>query len=328
MARIQLSADDLANTRFCTAPAPLMEAGLALAELQRCRGDRRAARPPWLDEVCRTFPRTARPLLDLVPVKGFGPQFLDPMATDVDAALDIVHSVPRRMLRADLANAWHTRPDRRDTPPGWLRLLAAGDAETLDVVVRALRDFYTVCIAPRWPAVRARFDQDIAIRGRTLITGGHAQLFGTLHNGLSWQDNTFAKAGRPVECALDGTGLLLMPSAFWTAAPCFVLRPFARTGNALLYPAQPAPVPKSLPGSGSVPDPLTALLGRTRAAVLRALRDPSTTSELAARLTIGIATASEHTKTLREADLVVSTRSGCAVRHALTPLGRTLISER
>ncbi len=64
------------------------------------------------------------------------------------------------------------------------------------------------------------------------------------------------------------------------------------------------------------------LLGRTRAAVLRLTGPERTTTELAAKLAVSAATVSGHTKTLREAGLIVTTRAGKAVPHSLTPLGR------
>lgn len=49
------------------------------------------------------------------------------------------------------------------------------------------------------------------------------------------------------------------------------------------------------------------------------------TSELAARLNVTQAAVSQHTKTLREARLIVTARAGMSVRHSLSPLGRQLL---
>ncbi len=90
MARVLASAQDLARMRFASAPAPLMETGLAIADLRRRP---RHALPGW----AAAFPDTARPLLDLIPAKGFGPQFLDPMAVDLDEAIAMVLATPRKL---------------------------------------------------------------------------------------------------------------------------------------------------------------------------------------------------------------------------------------
>ena len=50
-----------------------------------------------------------------------------------------------------------------------------------------------------------------------------------------------------------------------------------------------------------------------------------TTTDLARELRISLATMSAHTKTLRAAGLIVTTRAGKAVRHSITPLGARLL---
>jgi DNA-binding transcriptional ArsR family regulator len=89
---------------------------------------------------------------------------------------------------------------------------------------------------------------------------------------------------------------------------------------ALVYPlgrlAWTAPT-----AGGRQDDPLAAVLGTTRARVLRALADEHTTSGLARALEISPASASTHAAALREAGLVCSRRQGQSVRHTLTDLG-------
>ncbi len=45
------------------------------------------------------------------------------------------------------------------------------------------------------------------------------------------------------------------------------------------------------------------------------------------RLDVTPAAVSQHAKVLRDANLITSSRSGPAVRHALTPLGRAMLYE-
>jgi len=72
---------------------------------------------------------------------------------------------------------------------------------------------------------------------------------------------------------------------------------------------------------------LAALIGPTRAAVLRELDQGSfTTTQLAQRLQISLATASEHARVLRDNGLTASHREGRRVYHALTVLGRDLLT--
>jgi DNA-binding transcriptional ArsR family regulator len=70
---------------------------------------------------------------------------------------------------------------------------------------------------------------------------------------------------------------------------------------------------------------LAGLLGPTRAAVLAALAGGSTTGEVARRLRISPAGASQHATVLRRAGLILSTRRGNNVLHTLTPLGTALL---
>ena len=72
-------------------------------------------------------------------------------------------------------------------------------------------------------------------------------------------------------------------------------------------------------------DQLGRLLGTTRARMLGALTAEGSTTEPAHRLDVTLAAVSQHAKVLREAKLIVTTRFGTSVRHALTPLGRELL---
>jgi DNA-binding transcriptional ArsR family regulator len=70
---------------------------------------------------------------------------------------------------------------------------------------------------------------------------------------------------------------------------------------------------------------LAALVGRNRAAVLRTIADGCTTTELAGRVGISLAAASQHASVLRDAGLITTRRQGSAVLHVLTPLGAELL---
>jgi len=150
------------------------------------------------------------------------------------------------------------------------------------------------------------------------------------HQQLRWQDNGLDRQGVNVEHDLGGNGMLMMPSAFWTGPPIFVLDG-ERLPNVLVYAAQPngpASGPDhALPPGVAGNDSLAILIGSTRAAVLRALAEPCGTAGLAATTGISAASASEHAKALRDADLVQTRREGRSVRHSLTPLGRTIVGQ-
>jgi DNA-binding MarR family transcriptional regulator len=321
---VRFTQSDLIRVRFSTAPAPLVEAARGFAELRYQLNS--TVTSSWVEQTLKTFPAAARPLLDLIPASGLWPDFLDPAAADLDEGLEIVDATPRSVLRSELACSW----DRPGHPPTWLRALADGDREARTIVIQALRHFYLACVAPSWSAIVASFRNEIAIRARMLAHSGLEGLFGALHPDLAWRSGSLQRAtpagpraGRPGEFTLDGQGLRIMPSVLWTGPPLFSISPPSALGSVLTYQARPAFKAESTSQSHD----LAALIGRTRAAVLQALRHPCSTAELAARLGISAPSASEHATALRGASLIQTERRGRRVCHSLTPLGRSLLSD-
>jgi DNA-binding transcriptional ArsR family regulator len=314
--RVRFTPDDLLLTRFAEAPPPLVEVGTGFFELRRRESAAMSGR--WAPQARHAFPATARPLLDLLPTSLPSPSFIDPAVPDLDEALEIVRATPKALLAAEVPLAWRG-PGQ---PPAWLRALAEGGTEEMDIVVRALRDFYLACVAPYWPRIVATFRADVAERIPVLATGGLAEVLGTLHETLTWRDNSLERSWRTGEWSLGGQGVQLVPSALWTGPPLFSDHPPQAGGNVLIYPARPA-VP---PDEASQSRDLAGLLGHTRAAVLRALRTPRSTAELAACVGTSAPSASEHATALRASGLVQTVRRGRRVNHSLTPLGRSLLN--
>jgi DNA-binding transcriptional ArsR family regulator len=311
---IRFSPDDLALTRFGEAPAPLLEVSVGLVQLRR----RTVAPDRWAVRARRAFPATARPLLDLIPATLPAPTFVDPSVPDLDEGLELVRATPVSVLREQVPASWRST----GRPPLWLRALAEGEPEAMETVVGALRDFYLACIRPCWSRVVATFRADVADRLPVLATGGLAEVLGTLHETLAWQDNALKRSWRTGEYSLHGRGLQLLPSALWTGPPLFCDHPRELGGNTLIYPARP---PATAYDDGRSRD-LAGLLGHTRAAVLHALRTPRSTGELAACVGTSAPSASEHATALRAAGLVHTVRRGRGVNHSLTPLGRSLLN--
>jgi DNA-binding transcriptional ArsR family regulator len=190
---------------------------------------------------------------------------------------------------------------------------------------------YEVALAPHWPAMRAYLDAERATRARILANAGVAGLFATLHPGLSWCAPTLEVAGPVadgVELELGGRGLEVVPSVFCRSGPLVLNGVPAAGPVVLVYPAvgdvaTATRLWRQTPEA--VADGLSNLLGQTRAGVLTAVADGCTTSELARRLGISMAGASQHASVLRRAGLILSTRQGNAVLHTLTRLGAALV---
>ena len=326
MVRVNFTPDDVARTRFTLTQAPLSDTVLAFIELRRAAAEGWRGRHvnPWLREARRRFPATARPLIDVLGPRPPWPDLFDAFTPDLMEALEVVRATPRATLRAELSVTCTGRGDR---PPLWVRNLADGDKEELELVIRAFRDLHDAVVAPRRDSALVAFHADVAKRIPVLLEGGHEALLGSLHPKLRWRDDGLDRVGVNAEWDLGGKGLLIRPSAFWAGEPIFSLDPEGSRPNVLVYAAQPNghPAAEDIRPDLAVGDSLAALLGPTRAAVLRALRGPRGTAELAAAVRISPASASEHAKVLRDAYLIETRREGRSVRHSLTALGRTIL---
>jgi DNA-binding transcriptional ArsR family regulator len=311
--RVHVTAEDLLRTRFAAGPAPLTELGMALATLQR----RDAIFDRWRRELGPRLPRAARLLFQLVPPTAAGPQFLDPVSNGLDDGLDTVLSAATPFVRSELRRVCPA--DQPITP--WVRALNDRDRDAWQELAAAVRAGHQAVVSASWQRVWQSFRADVAWRGRQIAGQGLQAALASLHPAARWNGSTLQiDVASTLVVRPAGRGVTLMPSAFWTGRPMFGTHP---DGSALIvYPSvTPLPLIDGVPGE----DPLADLLGRTRAAVLALAVGGRTTGELARELGISPATASEHTKTLRAAGLLVSERAGKAVMHSTTPLADRLI---
>ncbi|RSS78393.1 helix-turn-helix domain-containing protein [Streptomyces sp. WAC06614] len=323
MLRIHFSLEDLLSVTFAAEPYPLVELALAMAAWQR--DDERAVFGPWRGRLSRELPgRAVGPLLELLRPDGDNPPFLEPFVRDLDEALAVVREAGTRLTDDELRRV----AGRARGPVTWLRALWDQEAGAWEQLGAALRAGHETVIAPHRDRIRAAFRADVAWRTRLMASHGIKAVLTSTHPDARW-DGSVLEVGRPpdYEVRLAGQGLLLMPSVFWTGRP--LLAGSAPDGSGggrpvLLYPAlTPFPLTAGEPAPG--PDPLDALLGRTRAAVLQHLVQRRTTTELARDLAISLPSASEHARTLRAAGLITTEREGKAVLHTATGLGVDLL---
>ncbi|HVK24674.1 MAG TPA: MarR family transcriptional regulator, partial [Actinokineospora sp.] len=162
-------------------------------------------------------------------------------------------------------------------------------------------------------------------RTRQIGAAGVERVFNTLHPDVRWSSPVLEIADQSDdEVDLGGRGLILYPSAFIWSRPRLLVDPDGP--GLLVYPARDPEsawrAPTDAPGA------LVALLGRTRATLLRAVAESGglSTGGLATRLSISPAAASQHATTLRAAGLVETSRSGRFVAHSLTPLGADFLA--
>lgn len=325
MLRIYFTSDDLARTKIACAPDPLWELVLSLQMLRPQRGD--ALFVPWRRNVRSTIRATglagAMPLLTAItPNVGYFPDFLNPIEAvhGLDHGLEAIRRTPRSALRHDIDRLSASQP-----LPDAARQLAAGDPHALTELTSAMHRCYEKLVAPYHRCIETAVDRDRRRRVNALTQHGVEGLLASLEPMITWVHGELCvPSHRDQELHLEGRGLLLIPSYFCVSGPLTLFDP--ALPPVLIYPVERNP--DDLPG-GALPQPATldALLGATRAAVLEAIGTREvTTSELARRIGIGAASASEHAKVLREAGLVTSQRDRNRMLHNITPLGMALLA--
>ncbi|MFE3141395.1 ArsR/SmtB family transcription factor [Streptomyces scopuliridis] len=193
-----------------------------------------------------------------------------------------------------------------------------------------LREFAEEAIQPYWPRIHSFLESEREASGRLMFTGGMHELFRTMDQGIHWQPPVLtipSDRARPGEVRLRGAGLLLAPSLFLSGPPRLFLNEAApERAPILVHPVLPDPMMASALWNLTQPKlSLSALVGSTRSAVLQALTESRTTTELAQYVGVSAGSASQHASVLRNAGLVSTTRTRTYAIHTLTPLGEALL---
>jgi DNA-binding transcriptional ArsR family regulator len=223
--------------------------------------------------------------------------------------------LPRARAELDRNLAGHR------TPPAYARrILDAPDV--VDRLAEGLHAAWQALIEPDWPRLRAVLERDIVHRAGRLTAYGWSAALAGLHRNVGWSPpGTITIRHRDTgRYVLAGRGLLFVPSVFGNLVLGVEQRPFV-----MVYRARGVAgfygVPAVPPG-----DPLGPLIGTARAAILRALTVPATTSQLVAQLGMSLGNVGGHLAVLRAAGLVERTRTGRSVQYVATPLGDALLS--
>ncbi len=321
MLRIWFDGEDLGRLRVAREPQALWETVLSLQMLRTRQGGPTFAR--WRERTAARVastvsPEVLRTLRPLIPTQGYFPDFLTPAYSGpVAEGMAAVARTPRQRFadEVELLAAEQPADMRRDLPT-WR-------ADTMHNVTNALASYHRAAIGPYAQRMHALVDADRAIRARALLDGGAEALLESLVPMARWRPPTL-EVEYPVEqeLRLGGRGLLLVPSVFCWHYPVTLLDP--TLPPTLVYPVEHDAGLDSRVASSE--DALAALVGSTRGEVLRQLDEAGcSTSELARRLGISLASASQHATVLRRAGLIVSRRAGNSMLHSRTPLGTALL---
>ncbi|MEU7596522.1 winged helix-turn-helix domain-containing protein [Streptomyces sp. NPDC039022] len=196
---------------------------------------------------------------------------------------------------------------------------------------------YQVAVQPYWRRVHAHLASVQDLRRDIMCRDGIGALLNSLGPGIRWNAPVLEiNSAGMARVEPNGHGLLLSPSFFLQGGAAVLPSLPGRAGSSpvLVFPGHSGghhcslldEVPPSAPAASRLPqESLAALLGRTRAAILHALRDGCSNGELAEELGITPGAISQHTATLRNAGLISTHRSGGRVVHTVTALGRHLL---
>lgn len=250
------------------------------------------------------------------------PDFLTPVPATARPSLAdelrVVAATPLDRVAVEVDAAWAGHP----APPEILRF-GTDPGGGLTELVRQIRRYFELAVAPVWPRLRAVVEGEIAHRALAAAERGPQALLADLHPKLDWDGSTLRLGyAKSRQWGLDGHPLALLPAGF--AGPMVHTMTESPTGRALWYPPRGYGRLWDQPERTEPSAALAALLGPTRAAVLTLLAVPCSTREAATALGLAPATASYHLTTLRDAGLVVGERVGRRLRYLRTGLGEQL----
>ncbi|MEW2164902.1 helix-turn-helix domain-containing protein [Streptomyces sp. NPDC007084] len=326
MKRIHFTAEDLMRTRVAPTIGVAAETFDSVRMLREHGGGLAFRR--WQVAVRGRLREQALPLVALMPRQGplVDVVSLAGSSASIDEAVDQLLRAPRDLMRIELENV-----DFRPTYRSLARNLVDGDRTARLQVASALRACHGLTVAPYWTRVRTHLTRARAAYVDSLAEGGVEQLLTSLCGPLvRWRPPVLEiRHPRDQDVHLNGRGLVIAPTLFSSQEIELLQAPLDPDRPPVL--AIPS-VRDALDGTALWDgtgefgaEPLDDLLGRTRAAVLRAAVDGCGTTDLARVLEISPATTSHHTSVLRKAGLIASRRDGRTVVHTVTPLGRALL---
>lgn len=247
-------------------------------------------RPGWLADFLALPPAVA------------SPAFTDELA--------LVEALGDKRIRADLRQVTGGPLPRVLTRPG----VTAYATDLLEWV-------WTHTIASDWPRRERVLRADIVARSARLATHGWAGVLKDLGTDREWLAEGQLRINRgpyPTR-ELPSTAQLSFVPAHWNASWVGWDLPLR---YAVYYPVGGALAATDRAARGG----LERLVGGNRAAILRTLADPATTTALVALTGLPVGSVGNHLRVLLEGGLVLRRRSGREVLYWRTALGDTLVA--
>ena len=317
MLRYVLNEADVASVRFGI--SPMCELGLSLRAIRDPA--RFPLQLPWLRRTEQARAELDFAVLDaLIDDRLWTPDFVNPRPESPLTRIDdefaaLAELSPRAFV--DGLVAVHGRVPE---------VLAGSPRQGLRRVVRALRELWTATFEPYWPRMRAVLEADVVHRGRQIAQSGLSAMLNGVSSTVDYADGVVAvRLRNPLERvqAIDGSGLTLVPTMFTRRASAPIgegppMLMYPARGQGALWEAEPVANPAALAG----------ILGETRAALLAALGDPASSTELGVRFGVTTSAVNQHLRALRDAGLLASTRYGRSVLYLRSELGSALLAGR
>jgi DNA-binding transcriptional ArsR family regulator len=333
--RLEVGNEDLTTSRF--AVSPLWELTQALRLL--ANPPAQSVLRPWLVRAHDRYRALTREadvgVINALHPPGWGADFLSPVpaavSTTIGELLDQVRSTPVEQAHREVAAALGRQP-RVDAR---IERILTGDG-VAGYVADVLAAAWQALLEPEWPTLRAILERDVVYRAGQLVSRGWAAALGDLHPGLSWEQGRIVlhRMQDDADAALGGRGLLFVPSVFIWPKLALGLDPpwppsltYPARGVAALWERPGAPrAGGSRAGAARTGTALDRLLGPSRAAILVALDEPASTTQLVAALGQSLGGIGDHLAVLREAGLISRARSGRSVLYRRSPVGDALVA--
>ncbi|WP_065962164.1 DUF5937 family protein [Curtobacterium sp. UCD-KPL2560] len=315
MIRYRLEPSDVSAVRFGI--SPLSELGLGLRAFRE--PERYPLQRPWTDRVAGVLPLLDREVLSgLVDDRRWVADFVNPRPdsplTSFDDELRALGRIRPERLRGDLERVHGTVP----------AVFAGRHDRVVERLQQALATTWELCFAPYWPRMRRVLQADVTHRGRVAAHEGVGAVLAGLSESVRFDGrHVDVRLSSPIarDRPVQGEGLTLVPSVFVVRASTPIDDDLPPT---VMYPARGQGAmwsTASHPDAGAVRD----LLGRTRAALLEALGEPSSSTDLAMRFGVSTSAVNQHLRVMERGGLLNRTRYGRAVLYYRSTVGDALL---
>jgi len=315
-----VGADTLAASRFVI--SPLAEATASFITLARGTAAHQGERA-WLDAHLPGYHKrlAADPVTAELVRAGLGPRWIADVFTappggapgGEEAFAEEVARIREMPLDAALADL---ASELGGVVPPRLR------GHDLPGTAAALLDWvWTRTVLPYWPQRRRVLEADIVARTAGLADGGWATAIAGMRPGMRWlgqgrlQINAYDYPPREI----SGARLFFVPVTLDTGWVAW----YEPRRYAVMYPCSGV---LAQPGGRPAADPLGALLGPGRAAILILLDSPKSTTQLVVLTGQALGSVGRHLKILLQAGLVTRRRAGRSMLYYRTAAGDTVVS--